>query len=372
MTRPVAHLRIGIRQLQEQWEEVMGADCSTLSNPMYELGNPSGEMIWINSCAIPDELVADKIRSLDSGKRLTKDGKTIAANFNSKGNWEDLEDELSGLQAEEYKENLQWVERPWDIFNLNDSVLRTEFDRLCLERQSQPLSETNILIGDKDQLFIEPGARVEASVLNCTTGPIYIGKDAEVMENSAIRGPFAMLDHAAVKMGAKIYGATTLGPHVKVGGELNNVVIQAYSNKGHDGFLGNSVVGEWCNLGADTNSSNLKNNYGPVKAWSYHEEAMIDTGLQFCGLIMGDHSKSGINTMFNTGTVCGVSANVFDGGFPPKHIPSFSWGSGKMTFELEKAFEVANRMMERRGRELTAADLALLKHIFEESESYRK
>jgi UDP-N-acetylglucosamine diphosphorylase/glucosamine-1-phosphate N-acetyltransferase len=238
---------------------------------------------------------------------------------------------------------------------------------------SQPLATTNTLIGDTSRLFIEEGATIEASVLNTNTGVIYIGKDAEIMEGTVIRGPLAMCEHSAIKLAGKIYGATTLGPHVKVGGEVNNSVIFGYSNKGHDGFLGNSVIGEWCNLGADTNNSNLKNNYGEVKVWSYAKGQEINTGLQFCGLMMGDHSKCGINTMFNTGTVVGVSANIFGAGFPPKHIPSFSWGGAEemVDFDLEKAMEVAERMMERRHIALTEIDKNILKNIYEATQKFR-
>lgn len=371
MTRPVADLRIGIRTIKEQWEDVLQSQCAVWSDPDFGYGEQTGHQIYIHAGIIPHVIIAESIQGLSARQRLVQDGITIAANADLTGNRAQIAASLEALEPVEYDGELLLIERPWDIFRLNDRVLRMEFDRISINGQSAELPESNILFGDKDQLFIEEGAKVQASVLNTSTGPIYIGKDAEIMEVSAIRGPFAMLDHAVVKMSAKIYGATTLGPHVKVGGEVNNCLFQAYSNKGHDGFLGNSVIGEWCNLGADTNCSNLKNNYGPVKAWSYYEEAMIDTGLQFCGLIMGDHGKSGINTMFNTGTVCGVSANVFDGGFPPKHIPSFTWGSGKEVFKLEKAFEVAERMMERRGISLSEADRKLLKRIFEESETYR-
>jgi UDP-N-acetylglucosamine diphosphorylase/glucosamine-1-phosphate N-acetyltransferase len=239
-------------------------------------------------------------------------------------------------------------------------------------RTSAPVSKTNILIGDHS-VFLEEGAKVEASILNTTAGPIYIGKDAEVMEGSIIRGPFSLGEHSQVKMGAKIYGPTTIGPHSKVGGEVNNSVIIGYSNKGHDGFLGNSVLGEWCNLGADTNTSNLKNNYDEVRVWSYVTNNFSRTGLQFCGLIMGDHSKSGINTMFNTGTVVGVSANVFGGGFPRTFVPSYSWGgaSGFIDYRIDKALEVAQRVMERRGLVLNEVEESILRTVYDLTKQYR-
>ncbi|MGB1307109.1 MAG: glucose-1-phosphate thymidylyltransferase, partial [Flavobacteriales bacterium] len=217
-------------------------------------------------------------------------------------------------------------------------------------------------------------AKVEHAILNASTGPIYVGKDAEIMEGSIVRGPLAMCENSVLKMGAKIYGATTLGPYCKVGGEVNNSVLLGYSNKGHDGFLGNSVLGEWCNLGADTNNSNLKNNYAEVKLWSYQSERFVNTGLQFCGLIMGDHSKCGINTMFNTGTVVGVSANVFGAGFPRNFVSSFSWGgsAGYMTYRLNKVFEVAEKVMQRRAIEFNQVEKDILTEVFELTKSYRK
>jgi UDP-N-acetylglucosamine diphosphorylase/glucosamine-1-phosphate N-acetyltransferase len=223
------------------------------------------------------------------------------------------------------------------------------------------------VVGDPNLIFLEEGAVVEASVLNTKAGPIYIGKDAEVMEGCLLRGPLVLGDHAQLKMGAKIYGPSAFGPECRVGGEVNNSVILGYSNKGHDGFLGNSVLGEWCNLGADTNNSNLKNTYGPVRAYSYAEGSDVDTGLQFCGLIMGDHAKSAINTMFNTGSVVGVGANVFGGGFPPKHIPGFAWGGaqGMETCEIDRALITMRRVMERRQVPLTAVDEAMLRRVFQ-------
>jgi UDP-N-acetylglucosamine diphosphorylase/glucosamine-1-phosphate N-acetyltransferase len=240
-------------------------------------------------------------------------------------------------------------------------------------RKSQALSKSNTVVGS-GQIFLEKGAKAEASILSTDNGPIYLGKDSEVMEGSVIRGPFALCDHAGVKMGAKVYGPTTVGPHSKIGGEVNNSVIIGYSNKGHDGFLGNSVLGEWCNLGADTNNSNLKNNYGLVDCWNHSSRSYIDTGLQFCGLIMGDHSKTGINTMLNTGTVVGVSCNIYGADFPRKYIPSFSWGSGRsmLNYKLDKALETAERVMDRRGVKLDKTEQDLLESVFKMTDAYRK
>lgn len=261
------------------------------------------------------------------------------------------------------------IDHVWDFFRKNGEAIEFDYELVTRGRTSAMLDSSNTQIGD--QVFIEPGAKVSASILNSETGPIYIGKDAEVMEGCMIRGPFALGEGAVLKMGAKIYGPTTIGPYSKVGGEVNNCVIMGYSNKAHDGFIGNSVIGLWCNLGADTNTSNLKNNYGSVKVWDYTARRLVDSGLQFCGLIMGDHSKSGINTMFNTGTVVGVNANVFDSGFPPKFIPSFTWGQGQGEYQVDKAVDVASKVMERRGVTLTDADRDLLVHVFDWTSRYR-
>jgi UDP-N-acetylglucosamine diphosphorylase/glucosamine-1-phosphate N-acetyltransferase len=258
-----------------------------------------------------------------------------------------------------------------DIFSLNQKAIALDFEHITKNRQSEKLSVTNTVIGDTSNIFLEKGAKIEASILNANGGYIYLGSNAEIMEGSVIRGSLALCESATLKLATKIYGATTVGPHSKVGGEVNNSVIQGYSNKGHDGFLGNSVIGEWCNLGADTNNSNLKNNYGEVKSWSYGKNDYIKTGLQFLGLIMGDHSKCGINTMFNTGTVVGVFANIFGGDFPPKHIPSFSWGGsdGFQTYQFNKAIEVAKAVMKRRSIDLSKQETEILEYIFKEETS---
>ena len=265
------------------------------------------------------------------------------------------------------------IENTWDIFKLNGEAIKRDFKLLTSDRESQLIPEMTVAF-NKDQIFIEEGAVLPLCSLNANDGPIYIGKDSEIMEGSMIRGPFALCENATIKMGAKIYGATTIGPHSKVGGEVNNCVIFGYSNKGHDGFLGNSVLGEWCNIGADTNNSNLKNNYAEVRLWNYETEGFAKTGLQFCGLMMGDHSKCGINTMFNTGTVVGVSANIFGSGFPRNFIPSFSWGgsAGMITYKTNKAFEVSKVVMSRRDIAFTEVDIQILEHIFKETSKWRK
>jgi len=366
-TRAIADIRIGITTIKEKWEQYLSIEnvsVSTLAylQPKYQLSKD--DSIFINACILPNDEVLKQIIALQANEYLVHKDLFIAAWHSSNP---------SGKKQVDFMGELTHIERPWDIFKKNEDALTSDFYTLCNNRTSQALSATNTLIGPADRLFIEEGASIEASVLNTSNGVIYIGKDAEIMEGSLVRGPFAMCEHSAIKLGGKIYGATTLGPHVKVGGEVNNSVIFGYSNKGHDGFLGNSVIGEWCNLGADTNNSNLKNNYSEVKVWNYSEQKEINTGLQFCGLFMGDHSKSGINTMFNTGTVIGVSANIFGAGFPPKHIPSFSWGGLETLteFQKEKAFEVAERMMDRRGLAFTPLDKNILTTVFEQTILYR-
>ncbi|MGL5234723.1 MAG: glucose-1-phosphate thymidylyltransferase, partial [Empedobacter falsenii] len=257
------------------------------------------------------------------------------------------------------------LQHSWDLFTYNFQAIEFDFDLVTKGRTSQPISTTNQVLAP-EKIFIEEGAKVEFSILNASEGPIYIGKDAEIMEGSMIRGGLALCEHATVKMGAKIYPGTTIGPYCKVCGELSNVVLIGYTNKGHDGYLGNSVLGEWCNLGAGTNNSNLKNNYDIVKIWSYREQRFVKTGLQFCGVIMGDHGKAAINTQINTGTVVGICANIFQTGFPPNVIKHYSWGgnSDAPVYNLDRACEAAERMMKRRKIAFTPADKRILEHIF--------
>jgi UDP-N-acetylglucosamine diphosphorylase/glucosamine-1-phosphate N-acetyltransferase len=313
---------------------------------------------------------------LKNNEALLKNGELIAARLDEKQFQNLMEDNaIEELQGFEMEESLNFliINHLWDIFKLNDVALRSDFDLVTKGRKSAPLSISNQFIGDESQLFIEEGAVVECSILNTKNGPIYIGKGAEVMEGCIIRGGLALCDHAILKMGARIYGATTIGPHSKVGGEVNNSVVWGNSNKAHDGYLGNSVLGEWCNLGADTNNSNLKNNYDEVKLWDYTKESFVKTGLQFLGLIMGDHSKCAINTMFNTGTVVGVSANVFGAGFPRNFIPSFTWGGsgGFDTYPLNKACDTVSRVISRKNIQLSEEDKQILKYIFDFSARYR-
>lgn len=273
----------------------------------------------------------------------------------------------------EFENEILTIEHTWDIFQKNDAAIRADFDLLTEDRESEPIPLTVNVLG-AEHIFIEEGAVLNFCTLNATTGPIYIGRNSEIMEGSVIRGPFALCEEAQVKLATKIYGATTVGPHCRVGGEVNNSVMFAYSNKGHDGFLGNAVLGEWCNIGADSNNSNLKNNYESVKLWNYETERFESTGLQFCGLMMGDHAKCGINTMFNTGTVVGVAANVFGAGFPRNYIPNFTWGGaqGTQAYLPKKAFETAKIVMDRRHVDFDDLDQAILQHVFDETKEWQK
>jgi UDP-N-acetylglucosamine diphosphorylase/glucosamine-1-phosphate N-acetyltransferase len=371
-TRPVADIRVGILTIRHKWEMLLKIPQGTSGSltSFYLSGrfplSEGKDCLLINGSLLPDANTLKAIQALKPNQQLVWEGRLIAAMLDR--------DKLVGkdhvLPFDEL-ESIPYVGTPdllnnvWEIFTKNDAALRADFQLLTKGRRSEVISGSNQTI-QPDQIFIEAGAKVECAILNASTGPIYIGKDAEVMEGCMVRGPFALGEHAVLKMGAKVYGATTIGPGSKVGGEVSNSVIFANSNKAHDGFLGNSVLGEWCNLGADTNNSNLKNNYSEVKIWNYPAADYKGTGLQFCGLFMGDHSKCGINTMFNTGTVVGVFANVFGAGFPEKFIPSFSWGgTGESeVFLLDKALALAEKVMARRNIVMTEADRNILSHLF--------
>lgn len=371
-TRPVADIRVGILTIREKWEKHLGYTTSTVTEdyltdkyPMVEVD----ENIMINASYLPNREIIELIKSLTEKQAIFKGEDVIA--FHTKEDQEDIN--FEDYEAIEFERDILSIENTWDIFSKNAKAIQDDFELLTYNRKSQPIPKSVNVI-NPENIFIEEGAKLEFVTLNASSGPIYIGKNAEVMEGSVIRAPFALCEHATIKLGAKIYGPTTVGPHCKVGGEVNNSVLFGYSNKGHDGFLGNSVLGEWCNLGADTNNSNLKNNYAEVRLWDYETEGFAKTGLQFCGLMMGDHSKCGINTMFNTGTVVGVSANIFGSGFPRNFVPSFSWGgnSGFTTYLTRKAFEVAKVVMSRRNIEFTEQDAHILEHVFEETKKFRR
>ncbi len=371
-TRPVADIRIGILTIREKWELALGSTTTTVTEdylatlfPMVELE----ENVLINGSVLPSNNLVEQIKALSEGQAIFLEDEPLA--FYAK---EGQEIDFDSCEVIQYThDDVLKVNNTWDIFRLNGQAIERDFDALTAGRSSQPIPDTVFCV-NKERIFLEEGAQVLLASLNASDGPIYIGRDSQIMEASAIRGPFALCEHATVKMGAKIYGGTTVGPHCKIGGEVNNSVLFAYSNKGHDGFIGNTVLGEWCNLGADTNTSNLKNNYAQVRLWDYNTEGFAKTGLQFCGLIMGDHSKCGINTMFNTGTVVGVSANIYGSGFPRNFIPSFSWGgsAGMVTYKTNKAYETAKAMMGRRNVEFTKQDQDILDHVFEATKKWRR
>ena len=375
-TRPSAEIRVGITTIKEKWERVLQTKTSYLTeeylSEKYSLKKTSVNLL-VNGSVLPDTNIVQAIKQLKTDEVLVKGDITIAAHVTESAFDKIRQKELQGLKLVEYNDIFDIIKYPWNIFSLNGKAMDADFEALTKGRKSQPLSNTNRVLAP-EKIFLEEGAVAEFSILNASTGPIYIGKYAEIMEGSVVRGGLALCEHAALKLSTKVYGPTTLGPHCKVGGEINNSVLIGYSNKGHDGFLGNSVLGEWCNLGADTNNSNLKNNYEEVKVWNYQKEGFVKTGLQFCGLIMGDHSKCGINTMFNTGTVVGVSANVFGAGFPRNFIPSFSWGGaqGMETYAINKAFQTAEKVFERRGMVFDNIEKNILTQVFNLTEKYRR
>jgi len=378
-TRPVADLRIGILKISDKWSDLLEGEYSWLTEEYLSENFPcrwTDDNLLINGRLLPDENLASKIKALEVGQFLVYDDSILALRIDGETSFSTFPEQTE-QNTIPYKSQVFILENARDIFSRNGEALTQDFKLLTEGRESQTLDASNTLIGadeNSSHLFIEEGAVIRASIINVEAGPVYIGKDAEVMEGSIIRGPFAMCDNAVLKLAAKVYGPSTLGPHCKLGGEMNNSVFQGYSSKAHDGFIGNSVVGSWCNLGADTNTSNLKNNYGPVRQWDYSSESMADTGLTFCGLIMGDHSKSAINTQFNTGTTVGVNANVFGGGFPPKFIPSFSWGGaeGFAEFDLAKSMEVSKKVCARRDITFDENDEAIMAHLFDTTSKFRK
>lgn len=371
-TRPVAEIRIGILTITQKWERFLGAKASFYTQDYLRTKFPlelGPDNLLISGNVIPEELLVAQIKKLELGEGIKWQGEIVCVRLNQTDSTRFLYGEADFVQIRNIDAEPITIRRPYDIFRLNGVALEIDYLQITKGRKSAPLSATNRVVAPEN-IFVEEGAIVEFAILNASTGPIYIGVETEIMEGSIVRGPLALCEHAGLKMGAKIYGPTTIGPHSKVGGEVNNSVIIGYSNKGHDGFLGNSVIGEWCNLGADTNNSNLKNNYEEVKLWNYRKQRFEKTGLQFCGLIMGDHSKCGINTMFNTGTVVGVSANIFGSDFPGKYVPSFSWGGAAVMtdYTLSKALQTAEKVMARRGIELSVVDRDILTHIHNTTE----
>ncbi len=371
-TKPVADLRIGILTIREKWELFLKTTTTTVTEdylsekyPMVELENN----VMINASVIPSKDLVEQIKSLKHNQAIFYNEELIA--FFSLSNVETIDFEL--FDKINLNEEPILIKNTWDIFSNNGIALQRDYEKITEGRKSLPIPDS-VNVVNPEQIFIEEGATLNFVTINASKGPVYIGKNSEIMEGSIIRGPLALCEGAVLKLGTKIYGPTTVGPYSKVGGEVNNSVISGYSNKGHDGFLGNSVIGEWCNLGADTNTSNLKNNYAEVRLWDYESGRFASTGLQFCGLMMGDHSKCAINTMFNTGTVVGVCANIFGSGFPRNFVPSFSWGGsqGFTTYLTSKAFEVAKIVMSRRNVEFTEQDEYILTTIFNQTEDFRK
>lgn len=375
-TRPITSIRLGIMSIAEKWSFYLGLHYSWLTE-IYLREKfpfiPSGDDLIINSTILPDGELMKAVKTLKAGHSLFSNDIFIAANAVENDVEQLVAEDFKTLEKINYTGNISKIRYSWDIFGLNHREIIADFNALTKNRKSERLSSTNKVIGN-GTVFLEEGAKAECCIFNTTEGPVYIGKNAEIMEGSLLRGPLAICEYSTIKMGAKIYTGTTIGPHCKVGGEVSNSVFNGYSNKAHDGFLGNAVIGEWCNLGADTNNSNLKNNYEKVKVWNYRQKQFISTGLQFCGLFMGDHSKSSINMMFNTGTTVGICCNVYGAGFPRTYIPSFSWGgaSAMTIYEIESAFKTAEIVMQRRNIPFTEADKNIFSTVYKLTQDSRK
>ena len=370
-TRPVAEIRIGVLTIREKWETFLHSTITSITEdylsdkfPMVEFD----ENIFINASFLPNPELVKLISNLKPNESINSGDNLIA--FYSNQSQEEID--LDSFTKIDFTTSLMQITCLTDIFKINSLAIKADYDLITNKRISSKISSTNNLI-HPENIFIEHGVSMEFVTLNATDGPIYIAKDCEIMEGSLIRGPFALCENSILKLGSKIYGGTTIGPYCKIGGEVTNSVVFGYSNKGHDGYLGNSLIGEWCNLGADTNTSNLKNNYADVKIWNYEEDKFLTTGEQFCGLIMGDHSKSAINTMFNTGTVVGVCSNIFGSGFPRNFIPSFSWGGNKgfAEYNIDKVFEVNSKVMKRKKCIFSEKDKAILTHLKTITSAYR-
>lgn len=373
-TRPVACLRVGILTIAEKWARRLNAGISYLTEPYLQdkfSFSISADNFFINGSVCPDEALIEAVNKLSAGEAL-KHGNLLIASRCGEADAREFGRSVAGFKTVTYDQGFVQIRFPEDIFQKNEIELNRDFDLLTAGRTSQHLSSSNTVLGDR--IFVEEGARAECSIFNTLQGPVYLGKNSEVWEGCMIRGSFALGEGSQVKMGAKIYSRTSIGPNCRVGGEINNSVILGNSSKGHDGYLGNSVLGEWCNLGADTNNSNLKNNYSEVKLWDYSQAGLRGTGMQFCGLIMADHAKAGINTMFNTGTVVGVGANVFGGGYPPKFVPDFSWCEQQSITEyrFDKMIETAARVFERRDKLMTSEEESILRYIFEKTRFYKQ
>ena len=375
-TRPVSDVRIGILTIREKWEKLLPADYSYLTEEYLQdkyAQHSADTSLYLNGCVLPDDDVVAALLSLKENQLLLQ-GNTLIAFYGKIESVQELvavqaSDKMDQIQLKRKVRSIDWV---FDIFVENREEVFRDFDLITAGRQSAVIEDRHTIVyGNK--LFVEESAKIRSAILNTENGPIYIGENAEIGEGSIVRGATSIGENSSLNLGTRIRGDSCIGPYCKVGGEISNSVIFGYSSKSHDGYLGNSVVGEWCNMGADTNTSNLKNNYKNVKIWNYTEDQYVDTNRQFCGLMMGDHSKCGINTMFNTGTVVGVSANIFGAGFPRTFIPSFAWGAVEnlFTYQFDKALEVMPLVMERRNKSLAEADFKILKHIFDATKKYR-
>ena len=391
LTRPVAGLRVGILTLEEKWQKRWEATVPVLSTSYlteaylqrkYPL-IATKETVLINAAVCPTDALVRQVRALYSGQAIRDKDTFVAAYLSEKDASylmrsslppdyptvvKAIQDAMVSYELIVSEEDIVSVNHPWDIFTYNADQIQLDYELITQRRTSHQITDPYTRLYRPDRIFVEEGATIRAAIINAETGPVYIGKNATVHENAVIKGPFAMLENSQVAIGSKIREATTIGPYCKVGGEVKNSVFLANSHKGHEGFVGNSVIGEWCNFGADSNTSNLKNNYQYVRLWHYGRQAYENTGLQFCGLMMGDHSKCSINTMFNTGTVVGVFANIFGTGFPAKFIPSFTWGGVQAStpYDFDKAMEVFERVLERKGRHLSPTEVDVLRHIFQQ------
>lgn len=371
-TRPMADIRCGILTMRKRWEMLLHLDRSstlTISDlqAVFPLHLESDNLFVNGAVAATEELVSAILILKEQEALYSENGTLIAFRANEiSGVMEQILAVAGGLSKVIFQSNLIQLQEVWDIFSLNAALIEKDFQLLTKNKKSEKIPDYVTAV-NPEHIFIAPNSKLAPCIINASAGPVYIAEDAEIMEGCLVRGPFSLGEHATLKMGAKIYSGTTIGPHCKVGGEVNNAVFFNYSNKGHDGFIGNAVIGDWCNLGADTNCSNLKNNYEIVKIWKEHRSELVSTGLQFCGLLMGDHSKCGINTMFNTGTVVGVSCNIFGAGFPEKYIPSFTWGGvdENAKYRLDKAIETADRMMDRRGLALNLEEKRLWEKLYQ-------
>ena len=374
--RPIADIRVGIMTIREKWEYFLKTKTSTLTEPYLAEKFPmikEADNVLVNSSVMPNEQMVEEIGRLKPNQTLVS-GETLIAHRVRAEDITNLESELlEDVEPMHTKAEFKKLYRLWDILVLNEQQIPVDYELLTKEKKSQPIPD-HVRVMAPENVFVEPGARIDMAFINASEGPVYIGKDAHIMDGAILKGPVGVGEGSVVRLGAKIYGGSSIGPHSKVGGEMSSSVIFGYSNKAHDGYLGHSVIGEWCNLGADTNTSNLKNNYDNVRLWDYAEESFVNTGQMFCGTFMGDHSKCAINTMFNTGTVIGVNAQLFGSGFMRNFIPSFTWGSvsGFSTVDIDKAVEVAKRVYSRRKLDFSGMEERLLRHVYDHTFGFRR